>query len=168
MLKRWAIYFCRLLKSWRVKEFGVLTIFFLLEYSIINMNPAEKHVSGSYEKRDLHSTTKQMYKGLAVRLSACVRLDTASISWLRICCMKIFKKQNVSWLMETQILMKILFSNCNYYVTPASGVGTTAVVLAIARYCRSVLPPQSGTTALGAGISQVLPPRVYHPLSALT
>ena len=55
-----------------------------------------------------------------------------------------------------------------HIVTPASGVGTTAVVLATARYYRSVLPPQSGTTVLGAGISQVLPPRVYRPLSAST
>ena len=53
-------------------------------------------------------------------------------------------------------------------MTPASGVGTTAVVLATARYYRSVLPPQSGTTALGAGISRVLPPRVYRPFAALT
>ena len=34
-------------------------------------------------------------------------------------------------------------------------------------YC-SVLPLWSWTTALGAGISRVLPPRVYRPLSALT
>ena len=53
-------------------------------------------------------------------------------------------------------------------VTPASGVGIIAVVLATARYYRSVLPPWSGTTALGAGISRVLPPWVYRPLSALT
>ena len=53
-------------------------------------------------------------------------------------------------------------------VTPASGDGTTAVVLATARYYRSELPPRSGTTALGANISRVLPPRVYRPFSALT
>ena len=47
-------------------------------------------------------------------------------------------------------------------------LGTATVVLAIARYYRSVLPPWSGTTAFGAGISRVLPPRVYRPLSALT
>ena len=62
------------------------------------------------------------------------------------------------------IFLKILVM----LVTPASGVGTTAVVLATARYYRSVLPPWSGTTALGAGISRLLPPRVYRPLSALT
>ena len=60
------------------------------------------------------------------------------------------------------------FSKRGRSLTPASGVGTTAVVLATARYYCSVLRPWSGTTALGAGISRVLPPRVYRPLSALT
>ena len=52
-------------------------------------------------------------------------------------------------------------------MTPASGVGTTAVVLATARYYRSVLPPQSVTTVFVAGISQVLPFRVYRPIVCL-
>ena len=69
-------------------------------------------------------------------------------------------ENNQNWLID--------INNMQYLVTPASGVGTTAVVLATARYYRSVLPPWSGTTTLGAGISRVLPPRVYRPLSALT
>ena len=39
------------------------------------------------------------------------------------------------------VYLKSLLCSTATSVTPASGVGTTAVVLATARYYRSVLPP---------------------------